>query len=440
MRMVEIIRRKRDGGKLSAGELEWFVGEMVAGRIPEYQTAALLMALWIRGMDPEETVALTMAMARSGDMADLSAVPGVKVDKHSTGGVGDTTTLVVAPMVAACGVKVAKLSGRGLSFTGGTLDKLESIPGFRTQYSVPEWTALIRENGLAVAGQSARLAPADGILYALRDVTATVDSLPLIASSIMSKKLAAGCDGIVLDVKVGEGAFMRTLPEAKALAEAMVQIGRLAGRPTVAVVTDMNQPLGCAVGNALEVREALEVLRGAQGPLTEVCLLLGAEMLRLAGVERPGNGAGRRCAPVRRWSGSGPWCGPRAATSGWWRSPDCCRRAARVIPFPAERGGYVAELDAREIGEAAMLLGAGRARKEDAIDPAVGLVLRVRRGDRVEAGQPLLDLHVNDGARLAEARERLRAAIRLGAEKPAYLPAVSGILRQEGWLAADTVR
>ncbi len=326
MRMVEIIRRKRDGGKLSAGELEWFVGEMVAGRIPEYQTAALLMALWIRGMDPEETVALTMAMARSGDMADLSAVPGVKVDKHSTGGVGDTTTLVVAPMVAACGVKVAKLSGRGLSFTGGTLDKLESIPGFRTQYSVPEWTALIRENGLAVAGQSARLAPADGILYALRDVTATVDSLPLIASSIMSKKLAAGCDGIVLDVKVGEGAFMRTLPEAKALAEAMVQIGRLAGRPTVAVVTDMNQPLGCAVGNALEVREALEVLRGAQGPLTEVCLLLGAEMLRLAGVERPGNGAGRRCAPVRRWSGSGPWCGPRAATSGWWRSPDCCRR------------------------------------------------------------------------------------------------------------------
>ena len=440
MRMVEIIRRKRDGGKLSAGELEWFVGEMVAGRIPEYQTAALLMALWIRGMDPEETVALTMAMARSGDMADLSAVPGVKVDKHSTGGVGDTTTLVVAPMVAACGVKVAKLSGRGLSFTGGTLDKLESIPGFRTQYSVPEWTALIRENGLAVAGQSARLAPADGILYALRDVTATVDSLPLIASSIMSKKLAAGCDGIVLDVKVGEGAFMRTLPEAKALAEAMVQIGRLAGRPTVAVVTDMNQPLGCAVGNALEVREALEVLRGAQGPLTEVCLLLGAEMLRLAGVERPRERCGealRSGAALERFRAM---VRAQGGDERVVEEPGLLPAAARVIPFPAERGGYVAELDAREIGEAAMLLGAGRARKEDAIDPAVGLVLRVRRGDRVEAGQPLLDLHVNDGARLAEARERLRAAIRLGAEKPAYLPAVSGILRQEGWLAADTVR
>lgn len=438
--MVEIIRRKRDGGKLSAGELEWFVGEMVAGRIPEYQTAALLMALWIRGMDPEETVALTMAMARSGDMADLSAVPGVKVDKHSTGGVGDTTTLVVAPMVAACGVKVAKLSGRGLSFTGGTLDKLESIPGFRTQYSVPEWTALIRENGLAVAGQSARLAPADGILYALRDVTATVDSLPLIASSIMSKKLAAGCDGIVLDVKVGEGAFMRTLPEAKALAEAMVQIGRLAGRPTVAVVTDMNQPLGCAVGNALEVREALEVLRGAQGPLTEVCLLLGAEMLRLAGVERPRERCGealRSGAALERFRAM---VRAQGGDERVVEEPGLLPAAARVIPFPAERGGYVAELDAREIGEAAMLLGAGRARKEDAIDPAVGLVLRVRRGDRVEAGQPLLDLHVNDGARLAEARERLRAAIRLGAEKPAYLPAVSGILRQEGWLAADTVR
>ena len=438
--MVEIIRRKRDGGKLSAGELEWFVGEMVAGRIPEYQTAALLMALWIRGMDPEETVALTMAMARSGDMADLSAVPGVKVDKHSTGGVGDTTTLVVAPMVAACGVKVAKLSGKGLSFTGGTLDKLESIPGFRTQYSVPEWTALIRENGLAVAGQSARLAPADGILYALRDVTATVDSLPLIASSIMSKKLAAGCDGIVLDVKVGEGAFMRTLPEAKALAEAMVQIGRLAGRPTVAVVTDMNQPLGCAVGNALEVREALEVLRGAQGPLTEVCLLLGAEMLRLAGVERPRERCGealRSGAALERFRAM---VRAQGGDERVVEEPGLLPAAARVIPFPAERGGYVAELDAREIGEAAMLLGAGRARKEDAIDPAVGLVLRVRRGDRVEAGQPLLDLHVNDGARLAEARERLRAAIRLGAEKPAYLPAVSGILRQEGWLAADTVR
>ena len=438
--MVEIIRRKRDGGKLSAGELEWFVGEMVAGRIPEYQTAALLMALWIRGMDPEETVALTMAMARSGDMADLSAVPGVKVDKHSTGGVGDTTTLVVAPMVAACGVKVAKLSGRGLSFTGGTLDKLESIPGFRTQYSVPEWTALIRENGLAVAGQSARLAPADGILYALRDVTATVDSLPLIASSIMSKKLAAGCDGIVLDVKVGEGAFMRTLPEAKALAEAMVQIGRLAGRPTVAVVTDMNQPLGCAVGNALEVREALEVLRGAQGPLTEVCLLLGAEMLRLAGVERPRERCGealRSGAALERFRAM---VRAQGGDERVVEEPGLLPAAARVIPFPAERGGYVAELDAREIGEAAMLLGAGRARKEDAIDPAVGLVLRVRRGDRVEAGQPLLDLHVNDGARLAETRERLRAAIRLGAEKPAYLPAVSGILRQEGWLAADTVR
>ena len=438
--MVEIIRRKRDSGKLSAGELEWFVGEMVAGRIPEYQTAALLMALWIRGMDPEETVALTMAMARSGDMADLSAVPGVKVDKHSTGGVGDTTTLVVAPMVAACGVKVAKLSGRGLSFTGGTLDKLESIPGFRTQYSVPEWTALIRENGLAVAGQSARLAPADGILYALRDVTATVDSLPLIASSIMSKKLAAGCDGIVLDVKVGEGAFMRTLPEAKALAEAMVQIGRLAGRPTVAVVTDMNQPLGCAVGNALEVREALEVLRGAQGPLTEVCLLLGAEMLRLAGVERPRERCGealRSGAALERFRAM---VRAQGGDERVVEEPGLLPAAARVIPFPAERGGYVAELDAREIGEAAMLLGAGRARKEDAIDPAVGLVLRVRRGDRVEAGQPLLDLHVNDGARLAEARERLRAAIRLGAEKPAYLPAVSGILRQEGWLAADTVR
>lgn len=415
MRSVEIIARKRDGMALSAEEIDFLVQGFTQGTIPDYQVAAWLMAVVLRGMDRQETIDLTRAIVRSGVQLDLQDVAPFVIDKHSTGGVGDKTTLVVAPLVAAAGVAVGKMSGRGLGFTGGTLDKLESLPGFQAELTVEQFRAQLKAIGLVVVGQSAELVPADGKLYALRDVTATVDSLPLIASSVMSKKIAAGANGIVLDVKVGQGAFMKTEEEALALASLMVDIGQDLGRLVRAVISDMNQPLGRAVGNALELREALDTLHG-QGPadLRQHCLTLAGQMLLLAGQARHAAEAtahlerlldnGQALAKFREWI---------AAQGGELAGVDDPTRlpAARYIEeVAAPCSGYVAGLNAREVGLTAMLLGGGRAKKGDRIDHAVGVVLHAKIGDQVVKGQPLLTLHANDEARLLDARQRLLAA------------------------------
>ncbi len=415
MRAVDIIARKRDGMALNAEEIDFFVQGFTQGAIPDYQVAAWLMAILLRGMDRQETIDLTMSMARSGDQLDLQDIAPFVVDKHSTGGVGDKTTLVVAPLVAAAGICVGKMSGRGLGFTGGTLDKLESIPGYRSDLTEAEFRAQLASIGIVVTGQSGDLAPADGKLYALRDVTATVGSLPLIASSIMSKKIAAGANGIVLDVKVGHGAFMRTEDDALALASLMVDIGKRMGRRVRAVISDMNQPLGRAIGNALELREALDTLHG-RGPadFREHCLTVASQMLQLAGQVRDDTEAKaplvdllndqQALAKFREWI---------AAQHGDLRSVDDpgllpAARFQRVIPAP--RSGYVVGVNAREVGLTSMLLGGGRAKKGDQIDHAVGITLHAKAGDRVTEGQPLLTIHANDEGKLAGARQRLLSA------------------------------
>lgn len=371
--------------------------------MPDYQMAALAMAIYFRGMTAKETLHLTMAMANSGDTISLAAIPGTKVDKHSTGGVGDTTTLVLAPLVASAGVPVAKLSGRGLGHTGGTLDKLESIPGLRTEMSVDELVAAVKEIGVAVAGQTGNLVPADKMLYALRDVTATVDSMPLIAASIMSKKLAAGADALVLDVKTGDGAFLKDREQAFELARAMVEIGTGAGRETVAVVTNMDQPLGRAVGNALEVKEAILTLRGEGPPdLEELCLTLGGWMLRLAGKARDRE-EGKAVLKDMIKTGAalakfkelvGRQHGNEAAVDDFSLLPACVEK----VKVKAEQGGYVHRLKAEAVGMAAMSLGAGREKKDSEIDPAVGIVLEKKVGDSVESGTPLAVLHAGSRA------------------------------------------
>ncbi len=428
MRMTDVIQKKRDGGALSPEELSFFIQEYVAGRIPDYQAAALLMAIWYRGMDPTETAQLTWCMAQSGEMVDLSSIPGVKVDKHSTGGVGDKTTLVVAPLVAACGVPVAKMSGRGLGFTGGTIDKLESIPGLRTSFDREQFFEIVRKTGLAVVGQSGELALADKKLYALRDVTCTVDSLPLIASSIMSKKLAAGADAIVLDVKTGSGAFMKTLEESIQLAQAMVRIGEHHGRPTVALVTDMDRPLGWAVGNALEVAEAADTLRG-RGPqdLTQLCLRLAQEMLGAAGLGGPedcrraaqqaldtGEGFSRLCRMVEAQGGDSQ------VLEDTHRLP----QASCVHPVKSPQSGWLCHMETAACGRASMVLGAGRERKEDPVDPAAGLVLRKKPGDWVEAGEVLALLHTNRPQTVEEAQTLLLKATAFSKEPPRQPPLV----------------
>jgi len=415
MRAVDIIARKRDGLRLSAEEIDSFVQGFTQGTVPDYQVAAWLMAIVLRGMDRQETIDLTLAIVHSGRQLDLSDIAPFVADKHSTGGVGDKTTLVVAPLVAAAGVKVGKMSGRGLGFTGGTLDKLESIPGFRTDLSVAEFRAQLRSVGVVVTGQSADLAPADGKLYALRDVTATVNSRPLMASSVMSKKIATGTNGIVLDVKVGRGAFMKTEQEALDLAALMVDIGRGMGRSVRAVISDMNQPLGRAVGNAVELREALDTLHG-RGPadLRQHCLTVAGQMLLVAGEARDDAEACARLEPLL--DGGGAWakfCEWIAAQGGDVSSveePQLLPAARIVRELPAPRNGTVAGVDAQEVGLTSMLLGGGRAKKGDAVDHAVGVVLQAKIGERVEKGQSLLTLHANDEATLAEAQERLLAA------------------------------
>jgi pyrimidine-nucleoside phosphorylase len=415
MRAVDIIAKKRDGHALSDQEIAWFVEGYTRGEIPDYQAAAWAMAVLLRGMDGRETVALTLAMVRSGVTLDLRGVAPIVVDKHSTGGVGDKTTLVVLPLVAAAGLPVLKMSGRGLGYSGGTLDKLEAIPGFDVNLSVEQLLAQTAKVGLALAGQTADLAPADGKLYALRDVTATVPSLPLIASSVMSKKIAGGAQAIVLDVKVGRGAFMQTLPEGRALAEMMIHIGEGVGRRVVAMLTDMSQPLGAAVGNALEVVETVETLQG-RGPLDFAahCLEVGAEMLVLGGVAPTPAEARATLQRVlregRAWERFRQWV---AAQGGDVRAVDDVSRLPRaplVQTIPAPQRGYIAGVDAREVGLATVALGAGRTRKSDTIDHAVGVVLGPKVGAGVEAGQPLFTLHARDEASAAAARERLLAA------------------------------
>lgn len=450
MRAVDLILKKRDGGTLSREELDFLVRGYVRGEVPDYQMAAFLMAVYFRGMEPGEVADLTMAMVESGDRMDLSSIPGIKVDKHSTGGVGDKTTLVLAPLVAAAGVPVAKMSGRGLGHSGGTLDKLESIPGLTVDIPPERFLEQVRRIGVAVVGQSRRLVPADGKMYALRDVTGTVDSLPLIASSVMSKKIAAGADAIVLDVKTGSGAFMKDFEAALALARTMVDIGERAGRRTRALITNMDQPLGYAVGNALELREAVATLAGG-GPadLRELCLVLGSHMLVLGGAARDlaearsrleellasGAALARLQAMVEAQGGD-----PRAVLP-----PGLSGAAAPAVPekdllpvaryvhlLPARADGYVARVDALLVGRAAMLLGAGRARKEDRIDPAVGIVLRRKVGDPVARGEPLAEVHYNDAGRLPAALELLERAYSIEGERPPVPPLIMALVTGEG--------
>jgi pyrimidine-nucleoside phosphorylase/thymidine phosphorylase len=402
VRAYELIHRKRDGGTLTAAELGALIRGYTAGEIPDYQLAAFCMAVFFRGMDAEESLALTEAMLHSGDVLDLSAIPGAKVDKHSTGGVGDKVSLPLAPLAAACGVKVPMVSGRGLGHTGGTLDKLESIPGFRVDLPVERFIALVRDVGAGLIGQTARIAPADKKLYALRDVTATVESIPLIAASIMSKKLAEGIDGLVLDVKVGRGAFMKTRLEARRLAEALVGIGRGAGKKVTALITAMDQPLGLAIGNALEVVEAMALLRGG-GPadLREVTVALTAEMVLLAR-GAPDLASARRAveAAIADGRGLAKWRELVAAQGGDPRivdEPDRLPRAATLVEVASPVAGLVEAIDGEALGLAAMALGAGRARVEDRVDPAVGLMLRKKVGDRVARDEPLVVVHRNQG-------------------------------------------
>lgn len=400
MRMVDIIEKKRDGQILTKEEIEFFIEGYTNGDIPDYQASSLAMAIFFQDMNEEERAALTMAMVNSGDVIDLSKINGIKVDKHSTGGVGDTTTLVLAPLVAAVGVPVAKMSGRGLGHTGGTIDKLESIDGFHVEISEADFIKLVNEDQVAVIGQTGNLTPADKKLYALRDVTGTVNSIPLIASSIMSKKIAAGADAIVLDVKTGNGAFMKTLEDAEALAHAMVSIGNNVGRNTMAIISDMSQPLGRAVGNALELKEAIDTLNG-QGPedLTELVLTLGSQMVVLA--ERANTlEEARQLLNEAIENGSAldkfkTFLENQGGDASVVNSPELLPTAEYQIDYKAKSSGVVSELIANEIGVASMMLGAGRQTKEDDIDLSVGIVLNKKVGDKVNVGESLLTIHSN---------------------------------------------
>ena len=404
----QLIERKRDGGVLRPAEIRWIISEYSKGELPDYQMAAMLMAVFKEGLDGPELDVWTDAMLHSGEVLDLSHIDAPKVDKHSTGGVGDKVSIPLAPMVAACGAVVPMMSGRGLGHTGGTVDKLESIPGFRTQLTSAEFAAVAEKTGLVLAGQSGTLAPADGAIYALRDATGSVPSIPLIASSIMSKKLAVGLGSLVLDVKVGRGAFMKDLDRARLLAETMVGIGKARGTPVVAVLTDMNQPLGRMVGNANEIAESVEVLRGG-GPrdLIEVIYRLGEEMLILSGVEHARADARHR---LERAVGSGAAFErfeqvtiAQGGDPAVLHDPSLLPQAQHEHVVRAPQGGYVARIDAFDIGTAALRLGAGRERKDDGIDPAVGIAMEVKTGDEVSAGQALARIYWNDEGKLGDA-------------------------------------
>ena len=434
MRMSDLIEKKRDGGELTAAEIRWMIEGYTRGEIPDYQMSAMCMAIYFRDMTDRETYTLTMAMLDSGDRVDLSGITGVKADKHSTGGVGDKTSLVLCPMVAACGVKMAKLSGRGLGHTGGTIDKLESFQGFSTAMSMEDFLKSVNENGFAIAGQTGELCPADKKLYALRDVTGTVPSRPLIVGSIMSKKLAAGADVIVLDVKTGSGAFMETEEEAFHLARSLVDVGRRAGKKVVAVVTDMDEPLGRAVGNALEVREALAALRGEyREDLMELCLTRGSEILTESGAAADTDAAramlektiadGSALERFRRFVAAQG--GDPAAVDDESLLP----RAPVVVEAASRRAGYVKRMDAHGVGIVSMHLGGGRATKEDSIDLSVGVVLRKKVGDYVALGESLGTIHARTEEEAAEAVMLLRGCYELTEEKTVRAPFIKGVVR-----------
>lgn len=432
MRMYDIIMKKRNGGELEDREIRFFIEGYTRGEIPDYQVSALMMAIYFRGMTERETQELTMAMAESGDRLDLSQIHGIKVDKHSTGGVGDKTSLALTPMVAACGVSVAKMSGRGLGHTGGTIDKLESFPGFTTGLTRQRFTENVNRIGIAIMGQTADLAPADKKLYALRDVTATVDNMSLIASSIMSKKLAAGADAIVLDVKTGSGAFMKKQEDAEALAREMVRIGRNAGRKTTAVISDMDQPLGLSVGNALEVREAIETLMG-KGPedFEELCLVLGSQML-IAG-EKAGSvqEAEKKLKEVIA-DGSAlrklaEFVEAQGGDSRAVYNPDLLPRAEIVRPVPAPESGYIGSIVCDEVGICSLILGGGRETKESEIDLSVGLTLCRKVGDYVRKGDPLVMVHGNAEKRVEEAAGRYLRACRITDAPPCPGPLIKAV-------------
>lgn len=418
MRMYDLIEEKKRGETLSDQEIAYMIQGFTRGEIPDYQMAAMLMAIYFKGMSDEEITAMTMEMAKSGDMVDLSGIKGIKVDKHSTGGVGDKTTLIIGPIVAACGVKVAKMSGRGLGHTGGTIDKLESIPGFSTSIPREEFFDIVNRTGIAVIGQSGNMVPADKKIYALRDVTATVDSIPLIASSIMSKKIAAGSDGIVLDVKTGSGAFMKTLDDSIALAQKMVAIGTRAGRNCCALITDMDVPLGHAVGNALEIKESIEVLKGG-GPedLREVSLGLAANMLYMAqkgtieecyrlAEEAIENGSALK-ALARMVEGQG-------GDKSYVEQPDKFPCAPYSYEVLADKEGIITHMDTESVGIASVLLGAGRSKKEDVIDPWAGIILKKKYGEKVQAGDVLAVLYASDESLFGDAARKLKSAYTIG--------------------------
>jgi pyrimidine-nucleoside phosphorylase/thymidine phosphorylase len=432
MRAVDLIRKKRDAGSLSAAEIRFLVGGIATGAVPDYQWAAFLMAVVWRGMEPAETATLVEAMLHSGTVLDLGDIPGPKVDKHSTGGVGDKTSLILAPIVAACGVTVPMVSGRGLGHTGGTLDKLESIPGFRVDIDLTAYRRIARECGLVLAGQTAEIAPADRVLYALRDATATVESIPLITASILSKKLAEGIDALVLDVKCGDGAFMKREEDARALAASMTSIGRALGKPVQALLTRMDEPLGRTVGNALEVKESIACLRG-EGPadLMEVTLELAAEMLVVGGAAADITAARNRCrSAIADGSALDRLRRVIAAQGGEPRvcdDPDGVLPQARAVtPFLADRAGFVTRLAAWPVGQASMLLGAGRETVTSPIDPAAGIVLVRSSGDAVASGDVIAELH-HDPARAASvpaALDLLRGACEIGPQPPPRRPLV----------------
>lgn len=429
MRMYDLILKKKQGGELSTDEIRYMIEGFTEGSIPDYQMSAMTMAICFRGMTPRETVDLTLAMRDSGDVLDLSGIKGVKVDKHSTGGVGDKTSLALTPIIAALGVPVAKMSGRGLGHTGGTIDKLECFDGFTTALSEEQFAGNVNTIGIAIAGQTANLAPADKKLYALRDVTATVDQMSLIASSIMSKKLASGSDAIVLDVKTGNGAFMKKLEDSRALAKEMVSIGTMAGKKTVAVITDMDQPLGRAVGNSLEVREAIDTLRG-EGPadFKEVVFALGSQMLMLAGraadekearalmegVIEDGSALDKFAQFVRAQGGD---AAPVYDTS-------LLPVAGKTLEVTAKESGYVHRILAEDIGIACMTLGGGRETKESAIDLSVGIILEKKNGNAVSAGEVLATIYGNDDAKMQAAYEKIAHAYEIAKEPAAFVPVV----------------
>ena len=435
MRVYDLIQKKKNGEALTPAELEFLVRGYTDGTIPDYQMSAFAMAVYFQSMTAEETAALTDAMARSGDTVDLSCFGTLSVDKHSTGGVGDKTTLIVAPLAASLGCKVAKMSGRGLGHTGGTVDKLEAIPGYKTTLTGEEFLTQVSEIGVAVIGQSGNLAPADKKLYALRDVTATVDSIPLIASSIMSKKLAAGSHSIVLDVKFGSGAFMKTEEDAAALARAMVDIGTACGRNVSAVLTNMDIPLGCGIGNALEVEEAMEVLRG-EGPadLRTVSIVLASHMVSLAlgiTVDEAKVRVEDALDNGRAWNTFRRWITAQGGDGAVCDDPSVMKRSSIIREVLSPRDGYIVHMNTEKIGEAAVVLGAGRTRKEDDIDPAAGLRILKKTGDFVREGEALAILHTEREDAFADATARYLDALELGEIAPAAMPLISRVIRAE---------